>query len=332
MPPEAADEHGDGRDHREHRRHPQRGQLGVQVRVAGADQRPGGRVEEAGDVHQPQPEAGEQEQHRQQDGQVQARGRLDAQPSRPQHDIPAQPVEREQQEQAEPDQGGEEPDGRRERRQREDVEPDVTREDRIGDPEPGAVEEAEHEVPAGRGGQAGEQPQHQRHREAQTPERRREVQVRRRRRDPEHDRVGNQAPLPGPQVQVEHPGGQPPGPQEEQRPGGQLAGIDDLISDLAEPPPVGDQNVGGRQDEHRREDGQQQDRREAVSEHGGSRAKSLAASPGGRGSQGRSRAFDRDAPVTFAVDMWSMCKPGEKKFWYLRGVAPRPMLALRDEH
>ena len=46
---------------------------------------------------------------------------------------------------------------------------------------------------------------------------------------------------------------------------------------------------------------------------------------------GWARAEDRWCLI-FAVDMWSMCKPGEKKFWYLRGGAPTPMLALRVEY
>ena len=270
LPPEAPDQHGDGHEHGEHCRHPERGQRGVQVGVAGADQRPGGRIEQIGDLHHPQAERGEEEQHRQQDGQVQARGRLDAQAARPQHDVAAQPVERDQQEEAQPAERGQEPDPRRERGQREDVEPDVAREDRVRDPERGAVDGAEDDVPGRRGGQTGEQAQHNRRRQAQAPQRRREVQVRRRRRDPEHDRVGDQPALCGPQIQVEHAGGQPSRRQEEQHPGGQLAGEDDLVPDLAEPPPVGDERVEGRQDEHHQEEGEQQDRREAVSEHGGS--------------------------------------------------------------
>ena len=49
----------------------------------------------------------------------------------------------------------------------------------------------------------------------------------------EHDRVGDEAPLRDPQVQVEHADGQPARGQEEQHPGGQLAGEDDLVADLA---------------------------------------------------------------------------------------------------
>ena len=259
LPPQAPDQHGDRHHHREYRRHPERGQLGVQVRVAGADQRPGGGIEQIGDLHHPQPQGGEDEQHGQQNGQVQARGRLDAQAPRAQHHVAAHPVERDQQEQAEAGERGEEPDRRRERGQREDVEPDVAREDRVRDPERGAVDGAEDDLPGRRGGQAGQQAQHDRHRQAQAPQGRRQVQVRRRRRDPEHDRVGDQPPLSGPQVQVEHAGRQPARRQEQQHPGGQLTGEDGLVPDLTEPPPVGDEGVGGRQDEHHQEEGEQQD-------------------------------------------------------------------------
>ena len=80
LPPHAADHHGDRGEQRQHRRDPQRRQPGVHVGVAGADQRAGGRVEQAGDLHQPEPEGGEEKQRREQDGQVQPRRRLDREP------------------------------------------------------------------------------------------------------------------------------------------------------------------------------------------------------------------------------------------------------------
>jgi hypothetical protein len=199
---------------------------------------------------------------------VQSRGRLDAQASRPQHHVAAQPVERDQEEEAQAAERGQEPDACRERREGKDVEAEITREDRVRDSERSAVDHPEHDIPRRRGGQPGEQAQHQRHRQAQSRERRRDVEPRRRRPDVQHDRVGDEAALCGPEVEVEHAGGQPARHQEQQHPGSQLAREDDPVPDLAEPPPIRDQDVAGGQDEDHQEGGEQQDWREAVSEHG----------------------------------------------------------------
>ena len=166
--------------------------------------------------------------------------------------------------------------------QREDVESDVAREDRVRDPERRAVDRrgAPDPRPRWRPGPA-RRPSTSRHRQAQPPQRRREVQSRRRRPDPEHDRVGHQAPLRGPQVQVEHAGRQPARGQEQQDPGGQLAGEDDLVPDLPEPPPVGDPARRRRAREDAAKDGQQQNRRDAATGHWCSRDRGVeAGSPG----------------------------------------------------
>ena len=197
---------------------------------------------------------------------MQPGGRLDHEPPGAQDDVAAQPVQGDQQEETEHDESGQQPDRGRQRRQREDVEPDVAREDRVRDAELRLVDRPEHQVPGRRGGEAGQQAHGQRDRQAQAAKRGRDVHVRRRLLELEHHRVGDEAPLRRPQIDVEHGGGQPAHGQEDQPPGGQLPGEDDLVPDLAEPPPVGDQDVEGREQEQRREDGEEQNR-EAASEH-----------------------------------------------------------------
>ncbi len=82
-----------------------------------------------------------------------------------------------------------------------------------------------------------------------------DVELRRRRPDPHDDRVEDDAPLGDPQVEVERAGGDGAHDEEEQRLGGQLAGEDDLVADLLEPPPVGDDADEGRGDEDQRHEG-----------------------------------------------------------------------------
>ena len=238
----------------------------MDVGIARADQGSRGRIEQARNLHLPQPEAGEEKQRREQDGQVQPGRRLDHEPPGTQHDVAAQPVERDQEEETEHDERGQQPDRGRQRGQREDVESDVAREDRVGDAELRLVDRLEHQVPGRRGGEAGQQPDGQRDRQAQAAKSRRDVQVRRRLLELEHDRVGHEAPLRRPQIHVEQAGGEAAYDQEDQPPGGQLPGEDDLVPDLAEPPPVGEQDVESREQEQHREGGEQHDR-EAASEH-----------------------------------------------------------------
>ena len=74
---EASLEIGPDQDHRgghqgEHCRDPDGRQPRVQIGIAGADQRAGGRVEELRRIHEPEPEGGEQERHRDEDAQMQA--------------------------------------------------------------------------------------------------------------------------------------------------------------------------------------------------------------------------------------------------------------------
>jgi hypothetical protein len=74
--------------------------------------------------------------------------------------------------------------------------------------------------------------------------------------------------LRGPEVEIEHEEGETAYSQEEQKPGEELPGEDDLVADLLEPPPIGEQGYDGGKKEKRRETGEEEDEDQAASQHG----------------------------------------------------------------
>ena len=94
---------------RRYRRDPQGRQPGVQVGVAGTGQRASGGKQQTGNLHQPQPERGEEEHRRQQEGQVQPRAWLDHESGWARYDIPTHPVEGDEQQEGDDGEGGQKP-------------------------------------------------------------------------------------------------------------------------------------------------------------------------------------------------------------------------------
>ena len=266
--PETANQDGDGGEDGDEGRDSERRQAGVEIGVAGPDQRAGGRVEQAGDVHQPEPERGEDEERRQQAGDVHAGRGLDAEPPGAEDDVAPERVDRDQRQEREDGDGGQEPERRGDAGQREDVEADVAGEDRVPGPERCRVDHPEHQAPGRRRGQAGQQTERQGDRQAQPAQRAGDVHPRRRLDEPEHHRVGDQAALGDPEVEVEQAEGQTADDQEDQHPGDELAGEDDLVADLLEPPPVGEQADEAGDEEQPQEDGDGEDQEEAAMKHG----------------------------------------------------------------
>ena len=176
-------------------------------------------------------------------------------------------VDRDQQEEREHDERGQQPERGRQRGQGEDVESDVAGEDRVGDAERRLVDRRSTRSQAGVAAKPASSPTASETGRVSRAERRRDVHVRRRLLELEHDRVGDQAPLRHPQIDVEHAGGEAAHAPERAAPGDELPGEDDLVPDLPEPPPVGEQDVESREQEQHREGGEQHDR-EAASEHG----------------------------------------------------------------
>ena len=279
-----ADDDGDRAQERDDSRQAHRGKAGVQVGVAGADQRARGRIEQARDIDQPELRGEEHEEHCQQDGDVEACGGLDPELPRAKRQIAADAVHRRHQRERDYRQGDQKAERKRKRGQGEDVEADVAGEDRVRDAERRPAERQEHPRPGLGTDQAGQDPDHECDRQGQTPKRHRDVEPRRRFRELEQDRVGDQSPLRHPEVQVQHARGQATHGEEEKDAGDERPGEDDLVADLPEPPPVREQRgQAGEEKEERRRRGDPSHEHQPTRRYGSS----LGRESSGRGYPGR---------------------------------------------
>ncbi len=229
-------------------------QGGVHVGVAGADQRAGGAVEQRGDVHQPEPDGGEQEACRQEDGQVHAGGRFHPDGAGGWDDVAAQQVDDPDQDQGQQGDPREVAHEDRQGGQGEDVPAHVPPEGRVGDAERRRVHCLEHGGPERGDGQAAQQAQDHGDRQGPLPQLGGEVHPGHRLAKREDPGVGHQAALGEPEVQVDDEGGDGPHPREKPHLGQQLTAEHDLVAHLLEPPPLGQQAGQGGEGQKAQDD------------------------------------------------------------------------------
>ena len=241
----------------------------MHVGIARPYQRAGGGVEQLGNVDHPEPERGEHQHRSDDEGQMQARGRLETKGGRPGDDVAPEEVERHQDDHGERRQPGQESECRGNGGKGEHIPPDVPSEHRVLDPERRGVGGLKHRFPRRAGREPAQQAEQQRQRERQPSEHRRDVDVGHRLAHPEHHRIGDDPPLGGAQVDVEHHGSESARRQEEDGPGEQLAGEYDLVPDLLEPPPLGEEpGQGGEEQDGAGQGGDEEQGDDSSTGHG----------------------------------------------------------------